>query len=95
MATGVNRTSIKHLHTQLGRKGKLPWQSKRFKRKLPYIDATNLILMPVAHMLQHGLEKDLFVVALQGQHIEKHPVIFSKEQREQVKVCSAQQLCMS
>ena len=85
----MTKKALQSLLTLLGRKGKMPWLRKRFRRSLPYIKADEIVLMPVAHMLLHGLCKDLFQYAL-GDHsygMTFDAVIFTEEQRDAVKVC--------
>ena len=83
---------LKHqkLLQDLGRKAKLPWLSKRHKKTLQYIRPRHLVLMPVAHMLLHGLLKDLLVFALSGPVQPGSDVVFNDEQRAAVSVCAMQ-----
>lgn len=72
------------------RRGRLPWCDPRYKERLAYISAGDVLLVPVAHCLLRGLVRSLFIYALDTQVSSvhpNHPVVFNKEQRARVKVC--------
>ena len=66
----------------------MPWQRKRFKKTLPYLAkrANELLIMPTAHMMLHGLEANLFCYALQSGPCEGHWVIFDARGLQLVQV---------
>lgn len=87
----MTKAALAQVHTDLGRKGKMPWLRKRFMRMLPYIQGDRIVLMLVAHMLLHGLCKDLFMYALTEAPENAAPhnqVMFNGAQRRPVKVHS-------
>lgn len=69
-----------------GRYNKMPWASKRYMRLLPYIRSKGIFLMPVAHMMLHGIFKDLLVFALIAVILMGNDVQFSQAQRARVSV---------
>lgn len=86
MTTRASKAQLLRFRTALGRWGKMPPLKKRFKRELGYIIPGDLLLMPIAHMLLHGLLKDLYVYALVLDIEPDKLVQFSVEQRRAVKV---------
>ncbi len=83
--------------TLLGRRGQMPWLLPYFKRHLPYIQASNVVLLPPAHMLLHGLVKSWLCLSFgkcpgwktQQASIEQ-PFIFSQRAIKTFHVCSIQ-----
>ena len=59
---------------------------KRFLRELSYIDPRLLMLMPVAHMLLHGVLKDLMVHAIVSDVDAAMVAQFSPAHRRAVRV---------
>lgn len=78
----VAKGQLHKLHVDLRRYGKMPWQSKRYLRKLPwhaYIRSKGMFLMPVAHMMLHGMLQDLLIFVVITRHQDSQHVQFTED----------------
>jgi hypothetical protein len=77
-----------------GRKGRCPWSSLYFRRNLPYIRSSSLVLLPPAHMLLHGIKKTFLKMSFgKGETgwktrdaSDDKPLLFSRDQINSFKV---------
>jgi hypothetical protein len=93
ISSGTKREAEDAL-TLLGRSGQLPWVLDHVRNSLVYLSPSNLIVVPPAHNLLHGLTSNLFVFALKTTSTEaprpelftRNPVILDYAARDFVRV---------
>jgi hypothetical protein len=89
----LGHASAQHAKTRqqhLGRNDEMPWATRDLRRKLGYLHAGNVVIVPAAHTLLRGLLRSLLGVAFETKVSTvtgDHPIVFNSAQRKQIKVC--------